>query len=213
MPQRLGGRVCLDFANTIVPRGGPTPYTPPAGAVKTRRDCLEEYRDLVAWALGANLLTEDQALRTLDEASRPEIAREVFERGVTLREALYRLFWTIARGGQPDRYDLACLRAEYVQTFGGATLQQVGRAYRWRWHPDAGEPDGILWPVAHSAVELLTLDEPDRVKVCPGAGGPIPCGWLFYDESRNQARQWCSMEKGCGKRVKARRQNTRRRST
>ncbi len=38
-----------------------------------------------------------------------------------------------------------------------------------------------------------------RLKACPGRH----CGWVFYDNSRNQSARWCSM-KVCGSREKAR---------
>ena len=80
-------------------------------------------------------------------------------------------------------------------------MAPAGGGYDWSW---AGRPDDLarpLWPVARSAVELLTLGDLARVRECPGAGD---CGWLFYDTSRNGSRRWCSME-GCGSRVKMRR--------
>jgi predicted RNA-binding Zn ribbon-like protein len=39
-----------------------------------------------------------------------------------------------------------------------------------------------------------------RLKVCARDS----CRWAFYDESRNQARRWCSMA-GCGNHIKMRR--------
>jgi predicted RNA-binding Zn ribbon-like protein len=44
-------------------------------------------------------------------------------------------------------------------------------------------------------------DDPARVRMCEAPDG---CGWLFYDETRNGTRRWCSM-KDCGNRAKARR--------
>jgi predicted RNA-binding Zn ribbon-like protein len=38
-----------------------------------------------------------------------------------------------------------------------------------------------------------------RLKACPGRD----CGWVFYDQSRNQSARWCSM-KVCGDREKSR---------
>ena len=59
----------------------------------------------------------------------------------------------------------------------------------------------MLWPVAHSAAELLISDDLDRVKQCADDRG---CGWLFVDTSRNRSRRWCSME-SCGNRAKVQR--------
>lgn len=47
----------------------------------------------------------------------------------------------------------------------------------------------------------------ERMKACPAE----PCGWAFYDESRNRSRTWCSMGV-CGNRVKTRRYRRRRRT-
>jgi predicted RNA-binding Zn ribbon-like protein len=46
-----------------------------------------------------------------------------------------------------------------------------------------------------------------RLKVCPGED----CGWMFYDNSRNQSGRWCSMSV-CGGREKAKAHYRRRRA-
>ncbi len=50
------------------------------------------------------------------------------------------------------------------------------------WYPSSAELDGLLWPLAHSAMTLLTAADLTRVKECPGA---YDCDWLFYDTSKN----------------------------
>jgi predicted RNA-binding Zn ribbon-like protein len=47
----------------------------------------------------------------------------------------------------------------------------------------------------------------DRLKAC----GCSTCLWVFYDESKNRSRSWCSMEV-CGNREKARRYRARARA-
>jgi predicted RNA-binding Zn ribbon-like protein len=64
-----------------------------------------------------------------------------------------------------------------------------------------------LWPVAASAVELLTSASLERVKVCPDT-----CGWLFLDTTKNGRRRWCSMSE-CGAGAKVRRQAERRQAS
>jgi predicted RNA-binding Zn ribbon-like protein len=72
----------------------------------------------------------------------------------------------------------------------------------WKWA--LGEDlAGVLWPVAHSAIELLISGPLGRVKGCAG------CNWLFVDESKNRSRRWCSMEE-CGTHAKMRRYVARR---
>ena len=55
--------------------------------------------------------------------------------------------------------------------------------------------------IAISAASVLADPrETARVKRCPAED----CGWLFFDETKNARRKWCSMET-CGNRAKARR--------
>ena len=63
------------------------------------------------------------------------------------------------------------------------------------------KPLRIFWPIAHSAVDLLTSEDIDRVGQC---GDDRGCGWLFFDTNRNHSRRWCRME-DCGNRAKAHR--------
>jgi predicted RNA-binding Zn ribbon-like protein len=59
--------------------------------------------------------------------------------------------------------------------------------------------DGALALLA-TIVAMAMLDGRwSRLKACPGEH----CGWAFYDQSRNQASNWCAMSV-CGSRAKAR---------
>ena len=53
--------------------------------------------------------------------------------------------------------------------------------------PDAHHPHAVLWPIPHSAVDLLTTGDLRRIKRCAG------CEWLFLDRSKNASRRWCAM--------------------
>ena len=194
----LGGRLCLDFTNTIDPRIGNHP-----------RDLLANYSDLVHWSLHADLLFEDEAEQLLNNAAhRRAEAIIVFERAITLREAIYRVYLAVARGKAPENADLNILKASFVEAMRHAQIIPTSTGFQWEWTEKESAFDQMLWPVARSAVELLTSSEIKKVKECPGAGD---CGWLFLDMSKNGSRQWCSME-GCGSRVKMRRQYARKRS-
>jgi predicted RNA-binding Zn ribbon-like protein len=198
-PRLLGGRLCLQFVNTVE---GPASHRPV--------DFLGGYAELARWGWHAGVLPEVEVDRLTAEAERdPEEAAAVFRRALVLREATDRVFRAVANGADPDGRDLASLWREYVAAAAKARLTGAGDGYDWSWDgrpTDLGRP---LWPVARSAVELLADGDLHRVRECPGAGD---CGWLFYDTSRNGARRWCSME-GCGSRVKMRRHYARRRAT
>ncbi len=207
----VGERLCLDFANTVEPRGGPD-----HGADPPSREYLTGYGDLVAWAARVGVLDEEGAVRFLGEAGcRPAAARAVFARAIALREAIYRAFWAVGQGQAPRPDDLGVLTREHRAATDHAALVAAEDGFAWAWTGDGddeGALDRPLWPVATSATALLTAGELGRVKVCPGAPGEVvPCAWLFYDESRNRTRRWCSMA-DCGSAAKARQLTARRRT-
>lgn len=205
-----GGLLCLDFANTVEPRGGPTPEPPPGMAL---RDELTSYSNLVAWTARVDAIPVDTALALLEAARQePDAAQDVFARGIVLREAIYRIFWATAQQQLPEALDLAILAREYADGAAQAMLVAVDEGVAWRWPEDGRDLGRPLWPLAWSATELLTTGDLQRVKVCPGVPGQaVPCSWLFYDATRSRTRRWCSME-DCGGAVKARRQSARRRA-
>jgi len=93
-----------------------------------------------------------------------------------------------------------------------AAIVPTGDGYAWTWPDATAELARPLWPIARSAVELVTEGELRRVKICPGVpGDPVACAWLFYDATKNRGRHWCSMS-DCGGATKARRQTGRRRA-
>lgn len=59
--------------------------------------------------------------------------------------------------------------------------------------------DDAVSAVFTAAMRLAVLGDWPRIKICPSGD----CLWVFYDESRNRSRTWCSMQV-CGNRVKAR---------
>jgi predicted RNA-binding Zn ribbon-like protein len=193
----LGGRVCLDFVNTIEPRAG-----------KHQRDFLLRYDDLVTWAEFAGILApaEGSRLRVLS-AQHPQQAGKVFAKNIVLRELLYRLFGAVAAGEPPKVADLRALQNAYVDALRRAELHQDQEGYAWHWPEDADTLERVGWLLTQSAAELLTSPLIDRVKMCSRPDG---CGWLFLDTSKNGSRRWCSMEV-CGSRAKMRRLYARRR--
>ena len=195
----LGGALCLDFVNSIENRAGHAP-----------EDFLTTYPDLVRWGKHAGLVDDATAARLIALGSEDErAAGEALHRALGLRAALHRLFLTIATRRRPDPADLDRLHRAYADAMSSATLVPEGDRFGWGWWSDEQRLDQLLWPVARSAVELLTAGDLRRIKVCEN---PYGCGWLFYDGSKNGSRRWCSME-GCGSQVKMRRQYAKRRAS
>jgi predicted RNA-binding Zn ribbon-like protein len=188
-----GGRLCLDFVNTVDHR----PSTEP-------KELLPAYESLLSWARQTGILTARQARDLRARARRrPEEARRALDRAHALREALYWIFSTPS----PGRAHLRELQSFVPLAFGLPEVRS-GAGYRLVFRDDLSRLDGLLSPVVRSAVELLVGDQLSRVRQCAAD----ECAWLFLDESKNGSRQWCDMTV-CGNRAKARRFYARRRRT
>jgi len=193
----LGGRLCLDFINTMDPRIGEQP-----------REFLLSYANLVAWSQYVGVLTQEQGNALLGVAQlHVEDANETFQQAITLREALYRIFTALIAEEEPQRVDREIVRNMFAQAMAHAQFVQTEQGFEWQWGGRERKLDGMLWPIVSSAIDILTSGEWRRVKQCPGVGD---CGWLFLDTSKNGSRQWCSMQE-CGSRAKMRRQYARKR--
>jgi len=190
-----GGRLCLDFVNTVT--GDRT------GAVRER---MASYGSLVAWARQAGAIDDAHGRRLLTEARRrPADAEATHRDALSLREALYRTFLAAAQGATP-RHDDVALASDFLgRALSHRRIAPGGTSCcRLVWDDPAGALDAPLWRVAASAAELLTSDEDlARVRVC-GLHETGECSWLFVDATRAGTRRWCSM-RDCGNRAKARR--------
>lgn len=185
----LGGRLCLDYANTVDWHAGAQPH-----------EWLTSYEDLLSWSRLVGLLHNDEVARLQQLAKqRPAEQAEVYRRAIELREVLYRIFSAVAAGRAPAEADLDLFNMALQQALVHLRVVPASQGFKWSWS-DHEALDRMLWPVARSAAELLTSAELDRVRECEGTD----CGWLFLDTSKNRRRRWCAME-DCGNRAKARR--------
>ena len=186
----LGGKLCINFANSY-----------DNVAPGERLDFLTSYTDFARWSRHAELVSAADA-RALVELAREdeEAAVAVFERALALRAALRSALRQIAGRGAVDAADLATIHREYARAIEAIYLTPAGDRFDWDWQPRSPQLDQPLWPIALSAIELLTRDDTRRIKLCASHD----CGWLFYDHSKNRSRRWCSME-GCGSQDKMRR--------
>jgi predicted RNA-binding Zn ribbon-like protein len=202
----VGGRLCLDFVNTIGGRRPePARRKPEPQAAVVLRDKLNDYLDLLAWSRRTGLLTEAGLQAMIREGKRraTEAAR-VLSRAIALREAIYRICKAIVDQRSPQAADMQLLNQELARARGYERLVAVADGFDWQWAGERNELDRMLWPVARSAAELLTTGDLSRLRACEGED----CGWLFEDTSRNRSRQWCTME-DCGNLAKVRRFRTR----
>lgn len=184
----LGGRLCLDFVNTV-------------GTQDTRIDeKLTTYADLVWWSLRVGMMDEPAAASLFAAADAdPARAADVFARALELRDALYRLFTAAHTDDAADDADLAVLNRELSSAMGHLRVQAEDREFAWTLEEGA-QLERVLWPVVRDAAELLVSGDLRRVGRCCGEN----CDWLYMDTSRNRSRRWCDMQ-SCGNRAKARR--------
>ncbi len=190
-----GGRLCLDFVNTVSGdrAGRPT-------------ERLATYADLVAWSRQAEIV-DDAGARLLlaDARRRPAEAEAVQRDALALRESLYRIFTAIAADREAPADDLARLSDHLARALSHRRIVRGGPACcALAWNDPPGALEAPLWRVAASAAELLTSGpELARVRQC-GMHDTHECSWIFMDHTRARTRRWCSM-KDCGNKAKARR--------
>ncbi|MCP4541913.1 MAG: hypothetical protein GY832_32690 [Chloroflexi bacterium] len=186
----VGGALCLNFTNTVSTRSK-VPY----------REYLPTYGELVAWGQHVGILMDDKAKTMLyNAACHPELAADVLERAITLREAIFGIFSTVTENQEPVQDNLAVLNTMLHGALARLEIRLAVDGFEWAWGLDQDALDQMLWPVVRSAADLLISENHTRVRRCAGEG----CDWLFVDTSKNRSRRWCMMGV-CGSRVKARR--------
>jgi predicted RNA-binding Zn ribbon-like protein len=186
-----GGRLCLDFANTIGWRGRDEP-----------NEHLGSYGDFIAWAEQAGAVAPREARSLLRRAAaKPAEARHALARAIELREAIYRVLAAIAAGRSPRPPDLAIVNAAVPAAFERSRLVPSKAGFTLAAGVKDDDLAAPLTAVVRSAVDLLTSpSELERVRTCAATA----CAWLFLDTTKNRARRWCDM-KTCGNREKVRR--------
>jgi predicted RNA-binding Zn ribbon-like protein len=184
----LGGRSCLDFVNTLDWRGTEHP-----------NEYLNTFQDLIIWSQHVGTISDQEAEQLSQKAQTLSLeGTRVLQDSVILREAIYRIFSSIAQGKSAPNKDLAVFNQYLSRTMRRAQIIQKKSGFVWDTNKDQEKLDWILNPVIRSATDLLVSDELKRVKRC----GDPACGWLFLDISRNCSRRWCDMS-DCGNRAKA----------
>jgi predicted RNA-binding Zn ribbon-like protein len=192
LTQFFGGRVCLDFANTVDWRTSDSP-----------QELIPDYAALLVWSdLRGTLAAPAVARLRAKGAGRPREAAAVMQRVQALRAELWTTADALSRG---DRADLEQLNRMLADLPAQPRLVGEGTGYV---HDLPGEAlEEPLWPVLWSLTALLSSDDAARLGSCQAQG----CGWFFVDESPNRSRVWCSSEV-CGNRERARRAYAKRRT-
>jgi predicted RNA-binding Zn ribbon-like protein len=181
--------LCLDFANTLSYRGGDA------------QESLHDFRELVGWCTANRLLSADgceRALRWSDQ--HPEHAAAVFADAIAIREASYRIFFAIAAGRIPPPRSVAAMNHALEAAPVRRVLMRSNKGFGWQIDRVGVSAPALLAPVLWSAGDLMVSPNTVRLRHCSND----QCLWLFFDDSKNGSRRWCSMQ-ACGNRAKAHR--------
>lgn len=182
----VGGHPALDFTNTLSGRVRAVPV-----------DHLTNYHVFREWTNVAGL--QRRFGRFAPAGARSRAAARLLARARDVRELLYMLLSSIARGAAPDPLVLT----RFSEALGQASRHLRLTPHRrgpmtWSIDPRAGLA-APLSAVVWSAAELLTSADVGRVRECDAA----TCSWLFLDTTRNRSRRWCEAAV-CGNRQRVR---------
>jgi predicted RNA-binding Zn ribbon-like protein len=192
----VAGDLALDLANTESGSGG-----------AAHQDHLQQPGHVADWLEHAGVL-DASGTKTLRArlAAEPRLGATLLEQARRLRDDIQRIGAALAHRSPPAQAALDDLAARCARWLALARLVPDGERRSWRWRLDDTPIAAALGPVTLAAVALVTERDPARVKECRG----VACGWLFYDETKNNRRRWCEMAV-CGNRAKQRRRAARRR--
>ena len=193
----MGGNAALNLIDTV---GGELDRP-----VAPEDDFLRTYDDLVELGLKTGTLSEAAARRLRREAGEhPRKADAALRKALEARALLDAVFRPVAEGERPPADALGSLtELAALAVARGRLVEDGDGTFSLSWD-DMAELEAPLWPIVHSALELVTDGPLERVTRCGR------CRWLFLDTTKNHSRRWCSME-GCGTDAKMERYVARRR--
>ena len=184
----IANNLSLDLVNTVgyIASENPT-------------EKLNSFSDLIEWSKQGKLIANDEAKRLSAETEKNVLeAQKVFRRVLRLRKSLYDICKSIINKEEISGKDLTVLNNELSRAMSKAEIFSQESELIWDWKKNNLER--ILFLLTRTAAQLLTSSDLEKVKCCSGAS----CGWLFYDTSKNNRRQWCDM-RDCGNLAKAKR--------
>lgn len=190
--------MCLDYVNTASDHSGHA----------AEDDLAPGYVNLVSWCAQSGVLDDDDARRLLRAAAKdPREAAAVRKRAAALRTALYEVVRALMNGASPAPEALDTFNREHHHALAFGDFVAEGPRLAWRWQ-DGPSLDRMLWPICHSAAQLLGGDDGASVRQCAAPA----CQNLFLDASKNGSRRYCSPAT-CGTADRVRRFRERRKSS
>ena len=189
--QFFGGRVCLDFANTLDWRLTDSPV-----------ELIPDYAALLDWGERRGILPARALMRLRRHDTRSSAVATVMREAHLLRTRIGSIAEELIAGRSAR---LSALNGELAELPSQPGLRVHGSRYVF--DLDGSDLHQPLWPVLWSLTAVLASEDAARLGSCQAQG----CGWYFVDESPNRSRTWCSSEV-CGNRERVRRAYARRRA-
>jgi predicted RNA-binding Zn ribbon-like protein len=184
----IGNNLSLDFVNTV-------------GYISSENPAekLNSFSDLIEWSKQGKLISDDEAITIITAAEKNILESEkIFKRVLRFRKSAYDIFKSIVDREEISSNDLAVLSNELSRAMSKAEIFRRENELIYDWKNKSLER--ILFLITRNAAQLLTSSDLEKLKCCSGEN----CGWLFYDTSKNNRRQWCDM-RDCGNLAKAKR--------
>jgi predicted RNA-binding Zn ribbon-like protein len=117
-----------------------------------------------------------------------------------LRTLLFRIVETLSQHQTIAEQDIAALNMRLGQTSFTYQITLIEQGYHLVSIPKEHNWDWVQSAIIADFLKLLTEHEPQRLRVCANTD----CLWIFYDESKNRTRRYCTVDK-CANLVKLRR--------
>jgi predicted RNA-binding Zn ribbon-like protein len=174
-----GGRLSIDFANTIHDR-----------FAAVAEDYLATPERYVEWAHRAGALEAGEQIRL--PRSRDDRARLMADIR-TLRDAIHRLLIAMLDGAPLPADALKTANAWLLEARKDQALAADGQLILRASPSDATLP---LKRIALDLVDTLAKARAGEFRLARCAN-QSSCGWIFADTSKNKGRRWCAME-SCG---------------
>jgi CRP/FNR family transcriptional regulator len=181
----VGGRLCLDFANTVC---APDPARP----------ALHDWAAFVGWlgTAGAAGRAEARWLARLGRAQ-PAACRAAVREAVALRTAIGEILAAVEARQPIPRAPVRAINGVLAAATASETLVPARSGWALRASATARGPRAALLPIARSAALLIAEGPGAPVRKCANPA----CVRYFYDASRAGRRRWCAMAV-CGNRMK-----------
>jgi len=184
----IGNNLSLDFVNTVGNISSENPT-----------EKLNSFSDLIDWSKQGKLISDKEAIAIFTEAQKNILeAEKIFQRVLRFRKSIYDIFKSVINGEEISGRDLTVFNNELSRAMSKAEIFSHEGELIWDWNNNSLER--ILFVITRIAAQLLTSSDLEKLKCCSGEN----CGWLFYDTSKNNRRQWCDM-RDCGNLAKAKR--------